>query len=333
MKSTKLICIISVIGLTVVVLVGIRFINDGLGDNYIHEVPNGDIEKIYDTLLNLYQARVNVANWIIACIGCLLTFLAFYIQFDYNNRQKEDIAQERLENKLFHLLDVYRTICNNTLIENVGKGKVAYHYMFYEYKAIYNIIKENKAIHSQITFKDEQTLNYIAFTYFINGVTVDKIETSIPDEIFPVSAKVILRDTLLRLQAKSERAQVGGWHEGPSYLKDYSNRRIKYFDGHRLRFVPYIKYISLILEFIRENVDVKKREKTLKFLSKEQTDHELGLIYAHEGYLRYLQNNSNEKDLLQSLYKDKEDLWQSLYKDIDKSIANRIKYDSGEFIS
>lgn len=329
MKAKKLI-FISVIGLTVVVLVGILFINDGLGYDYIHEVPNGDIEKRYDTLLNLYQARVNVVNWIIACIGGLLTFLAFYVQFDYNNRQKEDIEQERFENKLFHLLDVYRTICNDTLIENVGKGKVAYHYMFYEYKAIYNIIKKNQAIYSQINFNAEEangasedsTLNYIAFTYFINGVTVDKIETSISDAIFPVSAKVILRDTLLRLQDKSERAQVGGWHEGPSYLKDYSNRRIKYFDGHRLRFVPYIKYISLILEFIEGNVDVEKRKSALQFLSKEQTDHELGLIYAHEGYLRYPQNNSNE-----------EDLWQSLCEDIDKSIAPRIKYDSGEFIS
>ena len=51
--------------------------------------------------MNLYQSRINLANWFIAFIGAILTFLAFYVQYAFNSRQKEDIANERFENKLY----------------------------------------------------------------------------------------------------------------------------------------------------------------------------------------------------------------------------------------
>ncbi len=93
-----------------------------------------------DLIFYVHQAKTNTQNLLLAGIGIFLTFIAFYIQYVFNVRQKKDLSLERFENQYFHFLDVYRDIVNTTALKNVGKGKIVFHYMFYEYKALYRII-------------------------------------------------------------------------------------------------------------------------------------------------------------------------------------------------
>lgn len=319
--------LIVVVAVCIAVVFGKFFVNYGFESNFIHQLPNKDNvdENIYNLLLNLYQTRLNIGNWIVAVIGAALTFIAFYVQYQYNSQQKDDLVQERYENKLFHMLDVYREICNNTTIRNVGKGKIAYHYMFYEYKALFNIIRNNVHISKEICSNDNSTINYIAFTYFINGVSANKIETSIDDKIITPKGKMLVRNLLLSYQRDSERADYANEEPGVEYLRDYSNNKIKYFDGHRLRFVPYIKYVSLVVEFIASGKCFGTEN--IKFLSKEQTDHEIGLIYAYHGYLKYKASLGNGQQNNEENNEQIKKLWDIVFEDIPEHMRYKFKYD------
>lgn len=312
-KNALIIVIVSIL-----IVTGILFINYGFEKDFIQRLPSADNldNDMHNLLLNLYQTRINVGNWIVAIIGTVLTFIAFYVQYEYNSRQKEDIVQERYESKLFHLLDVYRAICHNTSIRNVGSGKVAFHYMFYEYKAIFNIIKNSGDILEQINKQDNETINYIAFTYFINGVSANKIDTTIEEAIITKEGKEILKGKLLSYQRESEAYDDQHNEDGVEYLKDYRHNKIKYFDGHRLRFIPYIKYVSLIVSFISDTKCTNVND--IKYLTNEQTDHEIGLIYAYNGYLKYKQHIDH--------HQPNHDLWGLMYEDIPEHMRYKFKY-------
>ena len=315
-KSTLIIVVVGIL-----IIAGIVFINYGFEKDFIHRLPS--VENLdndsYNLLLNLYQTRVNFGNWIVAIIGALLTFAAFYVQYDYNSKQNKDIVQERYENQLFHLLDVYRDICHNTSIRNVGSGKVVFHYMFYEYKAIFNIIKKSKDILAEITKQDDETINYIAFTYFINGVSANMNDTTIDETIITEKGKTELRDRLLSYQQESEAYDEQHPESGVEYLKDYRHNKIKYFDGHRLRFIPYIKYISLIVSFI--SGAKCSNDSDVKYLTNEQTDHEIGLIYAYNGFLKYQQPIEHTQ-----VNQQRNAIWELIYNDLPKFMSYKFKY-------
>ena len=274
----------------------------------------------YDSILNLFQSRINLANWFIAFIGAILTFLAFYVQYRFNRRQKEDLEKERFENKLFHLLDVYRDICSKTSIPKVGSDKTAFHYMFYEYKAIFRILKNDASIGD----KDMETLNYIAFTYFINGTNLNRIELPIINRILDDKTEKRLREKLLKLQQKSEKPISGKKHRGIKYLMDYKDKGIKHFDGHRPRFIPYIKYILLITEFIGESL----KEKDMKFLISEQTDHEIGLIYAYCGYCKYLEEKEKKHTELSNIFNSNAALFKQMFNSLPNHMKHKFIYNS-----
>lgn len=348
--TIRLLTIIAIV-LFIVIIYKIWNINNGYESNFIEQVPyfNEGLEqqKIhYDALIKLYQSRRTNISWMIALFGATMTFLAFWVQTraNYNqredlNKQKEDLANERYENKLFHLLDIYRDICHNTKIDKVGEGKIAFHYMFYEYKAIYYIIKYKDYIYKELLKSDNETINYLAFTYFINGVTPNMIETSIIDGVITKKGKELIRDELIKLQQKSENNTWTDIKETPYYLRDYSYKKIKYFDGHRPRFVPYIKYIRLILDFIKAPTKTTKTNdyNYINFLIKEQTDHEIGLIYAYNRYIKYI----SDKDPLKKLWEDNnishndplEKLWGDMYNDISHHMEHRFKFDNADFLS
>lgn len=329
--TIRLLTIIAIV-LFIVIIYKIWNINNGYESNFIEQVPyfNEGLEqqKIhYDALIKLYQSRRTNISWMIALFGATMTFLAFWVQTRANINQKEDIEKERYENKLFHLLDVYRDICHNTKIEKAGEGKVAFHYMFYEYKAIYHIIKNSVAVTNNIQgTPDNNTINYLAFSYFINGVTANKIDTSIKKHIITNYGQTLICNELLDLQEKSENKHWIKIEDSPNYLRDYSQKQIKFFDGHRPRFIPYIKYIDLIVDFISKDPN-KNQNETIKFLTAEQTDHEIGLIYAYNKYKEYHSNINDDKDS-----HNKENLWKKIYENITPHMAHKFKFDDKNFL-
>lgn len=61
----------------------------------------------------------------IAIIAALLTFVAFWVQYEANIKQREDISIERHEAKFYKMLDIYSEMTNNLEVHSV-KGKEAF---------------------------------------------------------------------------------------------------------------------------------------------------------------------------------------------------------------
>lgn len=331
-KTDKSIITRSVVIIVITIALGLLFVHHGFERHFIHKLPETvDGEGFYDSLLSLYQTRVDVVNWGIACVGALLTFMAFYVQYQYNNNQKEDLAKERFENKLFHLLDNYREICSQTSLQGVGTGKITFHYMFYEYKAIYNLINSNPDILKEIpNSSDPNCLNYLVFRYFINGVTATNLRAAIGDGIISDLGNQLIQDELMKRQQSSEnydpekdKPEV----DGVPYIMDYRHKHIKYFDGHRLRLIPYVKYVSLILDFLES----EGGEQEIKFLISEQTDHEIALLYAYNAYKKY--GHELSKETTEFMSKKVASLYDKMYEALPEHMAHKFKYDSGSFFS
>lgn len=249
----------------------------------IEYVENQDIDSADPEAVSAYLSSLdhkNVSHGLfVAIIGAIFTFLAFYVQYLFNAAQKEDISRERFENGYAHMLDVFREIGKELDVPGAGKGKVALHYMFYEYKAIFYQLVDRKVIDSS----DVEKMNKVAFSVFLNGIS-ENFGSDITVCELDESEKKALNafcSSMIACQKDSE----AGRDRGVYYLSDYKGKFIKYFDGHRMRMVPYFKYLIGIFDYIRENEKkYQNKEVVLRQLFSEMSDHELGLVYSYFKY-------------------------------------------------
>ena len=58
----------------------------------------------------------------VAIVAAILTFVAFWVQYQANIKQREDIAIERIEGKYYKMLDIYMVNMKNHLIPIILKG-------------------------------------------------------------------------------------------------------------------------------------------------------------------------------------------------------------------
>lgn len=272
-----------------------------------------------DFIFKYHQSKTSTTNLLIAIMGIIVTFTAFYIQYKFNERQKHDLTSERFENQYFHFLDVYRDICNSTSLANVGRGKVVFHYMFYEYKALYRIIQIY--VRENISQEwDYERLNNLAFTFFINGISRD-ILLSLSDPDITRDQQIKIQDMLFCYQTASElHGSNGKTDNGVTYLTDYMTKHIKYFDGHRFRLIPYFKYVFMIIDYIMNLTDLTEKQKVekLKYFLCEMSEHEIGLIYAYTHYSSIDEKYTPYLDIL--------------FSELPQNMAHKFLFDSDNFI-
>ena len=283
----------------------------------VEYVEGQQIEQIDPEALSAYLSSLDhrtVSHEIlVAIIGVFFTFLAFYVQYSFNATQREDLSKERFENGYAHHLDVFRSIWKDIEIPGVGSGKIAMHYMFYEYKAIYNQLIESGVLENA---SDLGKLNKVAFSVFLNGVS-ENLGSDI--QICKLSGGERKRinnlcDKLMKARHESEQGQ----DKGVTYIMDYRGKKIKYFDGHRMRLIPYFKYLISIFDYIRENEGrYGDKEYTLKQLFSEMSDHEIGLINS---FLRFRS------------CKDYDDYIESMKSSMDEEYAFKFLFDSSRFL-
>lgn len=236
--------------------------------------------------------------------GCL-TFLAFHEQHRANKVSEEDLKKERFENKFYNFLSLLSNLEINTNIPNVGNYKQAFHFMFYEYKAIAVLIYRKQGmpdLNSRITYVDvdeKQTTKtmkeYIlshAFGIFINGVSTSS--TSRLSEY--LTGKETFNDYFLWLQ------KYFGEKENPNvpYLNDYETINIKLFDGHRLRLISFFRLVCKILELIY-NDGGNDKELYLSTLLSLLSEHQIALlkliyVYDNKEHNRFILTHKEEID-------------------------------------
>ncbi len=220
----------------------------------------------------------------ISIVAIWVTFQAFWVQYEYNisqrisfNIQRNDILQERFENKFFNFINLMREQEKDIYIPHVGTSKQAFHYMFYEFKALcYQIrIKDIYKGKDNRNFSEREH----AFRLFINGVSSSSMSRLLEEcpNIPPDKIKT-LNDDLLKDQANALISD-----ERPKYLRDYTEKGIKLYDGHRLRLVTFYRSFCMLLQYIFQNIEEKNiTEKDLdmyrKLLIAQLSEHQIALL-------------------------------------------------------
>lgn len=213
----------------------------------------------------------------IAVCSAYITFLAFWVQYTYNKRQKTDLFQERFENNLFSYLDMLIRQEESCRIESIGNGKQVFHYMFYEYKAIYYIIRKGDYLRDiQDAEKRKQVEYSLTFSIFLNGVSESSTYRLSNEVIDAVKPHVLeLNQELLQIQ----RQIMNGGTDFPKYIKDYQGKKLRIFDGHRLRLVSYFRMSCMVMQYILKLENEEDRKFYLNVFLSHFSEHQLGLLY------------------------------------------------------
>lgn len=213
----------------------------------------------------------------IAVCSAYITFLAFWVQYTYNKRQKTDLFQERFENNLFDYLDMLIRQEENCSIEGVGSSKQVFHYMFYEYKALYYIIRKGKYLQSIQDAEKRKNVEYmLAFSIFMNGVSESstyRLSNEVVDTTKPHVLK--LNQELLQIQ----REIINGEAVFPKYIKDYQGKKLRIFDGHRLRLISYFRMSCMVMQYILKLEKEEDQKFYLNVFLSHFSEHQLGLLY------------------------------------------------------
>lgn len=225
-----------------------------------------------------------IAAPFISIVAIWITFQAFWVQYESNliqrsisDGQRKDILLERFENKFFNFINLLRDQEKDTMISHVGISKQAFHFMFYEYKALCY------QIHAKDVFEGVEDWNVKekqqAFRLFLNGVSSSSV-SRLHEECPLVDFQKIqrLNDELL---AEQENALISD--KRPKYLRDYPEKGIRLYDGHRLRLVPFYRGFCMTLQYVYRNIDdgainAKDLELYRNLLLAQLSEHEIALL-------------------------------------------------------
>lgn len=239
-----------------------------------------------------------IATPFLTLIAIWLTFEAFWVQYESNqnqikisknqedislkqeeeaSKQRKDIKKERFENKFFSFLDLLYKQEASVRMVNVGDAKQAFHFMFYEFKAIYYLVHiSNVYEECQNRKKYEQEQS---FYLFLNGVSKSSI-SRLSETCSKIQKKKVeeLNEVFLKLQ--SVYLKNG---DKPKYLKDYGDANIKLFDGHRLRLISYYRTVCTIIQYVYQNINnesIVDKEKDIyrNILLSQLSEHEIALL-------------------------------------------------------
>lgn len=216
-----------------------------------------------------HSAIATVINGITApllsFIAIWLTFEAFWVQYESNTnqlsiseKQKEsgeaqrlDLKEERFENRFFNFINLLHEQEKDTVIPSIGNSKQAYHFMFYEYKALcYQIV--SYGMYEKMPDRRKYELEQ-AFHLFLNGVSKSSI-SRLSEE-----SKGIDKDEVRHMNEYLLTQQEYYIRSGkmPKYLMDYCNNGIKLFDGHRLYLISFYRTFCMTLQYLYKSIDQK----------------------------------------------------------------------------
>lgn len=247
---------------------------------------------------------INVSYPFLTAIAIWVTFRAFFIQYvaneeqkSWNTSQRNDIVKERFETKLFQLLELLNKQEGLCKIEYVGEAKQAFHYMFYEFKAILYVVMKAK-LYAQKSDSERKQLEFAqSYHLFINGVSETSIARLLSDVPGECRSSIYAINTeLLDLQKKALQHDID-----ILFLMDYKKRKIKRFDGHRVRLVSFYRHVCLIVQYIYEGtnkgiktgkggnkdlITADDREFYLHLICSQLSEHELALLLIMYEYGR-----------------------------------------------
>jgi uncharacterized membrane protein len=148
------------------------------------------------------------AGPIIAWIASILTFMAFYIQYEANKEQRDQFAKqaddtviERFENRFFELIRIHRENVEEQNIQNVVIGRKAFTTYYFELRYIYFVLEHNYDKSDKSIVLDKEQLTNLAYLIFFYGIghASDGVFSHIAPKI---NSTEFFKNTLKRLESE-----------------------------------------------------------------------------------------------------------------------------------
>ncbi|KYG77168.1 putative phage abortive infection protein [Roseivirga echinicomitans] len=229
-----------------------------------------------------------VAAPFVGTAGVLLTFLAFWVQYIANERQREayeqqrnDIKRERFENKFYELLRLHKENVNEVNINHGAfKGRDAFILMYREYKFIYLIVEEEVTQHLKTyqlgDFELKQMSHRFAFDFFMNGVgpSTDEYYEAMgkPGPVNVLYIKINNKLKELTRPHKDDKAYRAGHFEVKFGYKPVN--------GHISRLSHYYRHLYHTIRFVvNEEQTFLQNYDFIRLFRSQLSIHEVALLY------------------------------------------------------
>lgn len=266
---------------------------------------------------------------IIGLIAAILTFMAFYVQYEANQQQQKDLKLERFENKFFEMLRLHKENVNEMVIEG------------YDYRTIVRSGVEHAEIARVIEEKTEEPVQkdtsarkifVTAFTEFLacrdicsyvletenfNGKDDYVIKMAylliyhgVDNEIVTSINSSILKDKDYLRDCKEKLLAAQKMHEDSNSKRNRyplgtsgktADIYIKYkpFSGHGIRFGHYFRHLFQMVKFVVDQpenlIETVDKRQYLRMLRAQLSDNEQLFLYLNYlgGYGAPWEKNNN----------------------------------------
>lgn len=240
----------------------------------------------------LGDAFGGLTNPIIAFIGVIVTFLAFYIQYKFNREQSKliqlqrrerdedrkqrdiELKKENFDKKFYELLKIHIENVKELSIENKYTGRVCFPQILSELKIIFNLVSNN----TNLTDLKELTVHsYVLLYYGIKSKNVERKFCYYPDVIKLVNS--------FNTDINYLKQTISTNH--PKFLKEkYNLDEIIYtdfelFNGHQFRLNYYFRHLFFIFESIDNSyfLDNDEKQDYFNIVRAQLSNYEQALIY------------------------------------------------------
>lgn len=220
------------------------FIIYSLSDNYYSPSDIGDTIG-------------GIISPLVAIIAALFTYMAFYVQYEANMKQRNDIAIERFESKFYKLLEFHNSYSTDIQLGNKLKGKRVFIAMYNELRLL-NYIVDNH-LHNVYSERQIYEITYQLF-FFGTGSNHRILLRDLNNKLIEQS----LLDSIENFKLNSRSDPNGNRNTGINRNRITVTNPFKnpttlariptytYFDGHLVRLSHYYRNLFQIVKLVDE---------------------------------------------------------------------------------
>lgn len=224
----------------------------------------------------------------IGFIGIIVTFYAFWVQYQSNIYQRGDIKLERFENQYYEMLRLHKENILEMEIGKAIKGRKCFVRMLYEYKFIYLTLYHLSEFHKTSLKKkySKEQLSVVAYLVFFNGNdSIVANNSGIYNNGDMALLQLVysrLREVQIAYQKKSKKEPEEKIKEEDSEAWFIFEEFYYPFDGHSTRLSHYYRHLFQTVSFIVDSDIVPDRlskYRYLKLLRAQLSNHEQAMLY------------------------------------------------------
>lgn len=211
----------------------------------------------------------------IAIIAAFLTFLAFWVQYKANEQIKNDIRIDRLENKIYEMLNLHRQNVSELSLKGFNNetvnGRNIFPYLYIELKRTFDKLKQYlSSKNGSVEFTNKELLEMSYIIFYVG------IKKSNRNYLHKLLAKWFDTETVDVLTDLFDNTQDNDFIDVSSHINDNAafKERFYYehFSGHFTKLSHYYRHLVQIIKYIDELPE--------KLLSEEQKYSYMKIIRA-----------------------------------------------------